>query len=629
MRTNPKQDQKQWSSEAMMLKLASHLVRDFQDNLENPLFCNELLCAISTGDAPTIREAVPTADMNSDIPAFKAEYQIHSVFKRFRFSKDLYSDDELKELAITSFLDTQSRIRGIDLLSVDSLTTDVLNLARIYVADVLGPYSDEQHRSLCRFGKRASVGIPSRSASEAARWELPLSGSQEQISWFDSEMSQIDCVQDYWNSQRVVDPQRSTYQECSSLALTLVPKTFKSLRAIMPNTTIGSYMSFGLGEIMRKRLKRKGYCLRSLQETHRRLAREASVHQLNTTADLSSASDSISVQLVERLFPADWFRILDQSRIGTVALPNGDLCESLTFCTMGIGYTFPLQTLVFLSLLKAIEAILNNRRINRRTISVYGDDMIYSSTMHPTVVHVFQQIGFVINIDKTFHEGPFRESCGGDYYHGVDVRPFQPRNGAANIGPKAYEAILYKFINGLLMRWSEYEIGRTLAYLCSQVELVAGTLKRVPCDYPDDSGVKCPTLRSWDFLKSVQVAALKSVGHGLFRFPYLRLVPDDREEVRHEPYLWVRLHGCVDYGLYDRDARNPEYTPTFYRDVVDYATRVRELTPLLITREVRPIVTFRSTISGRRLRRTSTFVTVANTGRYMRRTGFSCFETRR
>jgi hypothetical protein len=568
--------------------------------------------------------------INEGIPArYKAEYQIKSLFKRYRFETDTYSDSELIEKAIKSFHDTQRRLHALDFSSLDAFTSLTVDRARSYIAKVLGKYSDEEHRSLCRFGKRASVGIPARMACEAARWELPISGSSEQISWFDSEMSQISSVQDYWADQKRSDPNRSTYQETSSLALTLVPKTFKSFRAIMPNTTIGSYMSFGLGEMMRKRLKRVGYDIRTLQQRHRILARCASEHSLFVTADLSSASDSISVRLVELLFPSDWVNVLTRSRIGAVILPDGTRTESLSFCTMGIGYTFPLQTLVFLALLKAIEATMFNRW-NRRTVSVYGDDMIYSSPMHDTVVRVFEELGFVINLDKTFHEGNFRESCGGDYYHGVDVRPFQPRNGSAYVGPKAYEAMLYKYVNGLLSRWSEHEIGRTLRYLVTEIELITGKCKIVPCDYPDDSGIKCPTLWHWSFLQCMQVAQPKRLGHGLYRFSYLRHVPDERKEVRHVPYLWMALQSCdVSTDYYQGTSRSYRCSPTNYQATVDEAVGVTENVSQLIERVETPIMTIRSNISGRRLRRVATFVTISHTGRYMRRSGTSCFEDRR
>lgn len=617
------------STDRLMRNVASSLVRDFQTNLDDPLFCSDHLSDILEGDIAAVRRSSPALDDEMDIATYKATYQIQSINKRYRFRDDIYSDAELIDASIMKFREVQDRISAHDLTSVDEFTTRVLNTAKIYIAQCLGKYSDEEHRTLCRFGRKASVGIPSRMANEAARWELPISGSLEQIKWFDSEMSQVVSVQEYWAEQLGSDPNRSTYQETSSLALTLVPKTFKSLRAIMPNTTIGSYMSFGLGEMIRKRLQRKGYDIRTLQQRHRILASQGSVHTKYTTTDLSSASDTISVALVKELFPSDWYEVLSKSRIGTVQLPDSTSIESQTFCTMGIGYTFPLQTLVFLSLLKAVEATLYHRW-NRRTISVYGDDMIYSSPMHTTVVRVFEQLGFCINVDKTFSTGHFRESCGGDYFHGVDVRPFQPRNGSVSVSPKAYEAMLYKCVNGLLARWNEHEIGRTLAYLTSEIESVAVKCKLVPGDFPDDAGIKCPTLQHWDFLQCAVVCSPVHNGHGVYRFQYLRLIAQETEEVRHVPFYWQRLRGYIAADHFDSGNCYPGDAPDCYTPVVDYLRfGVRELVSSLKVREVKPVVTIRSSISGRRLRRQTTFVTISHTGSYTRRSGRSCFEDRR
>jgi hypothetical protein len=624
-------DRIKYPVDQMMWNVASSLVRDFQATFDDPGFCCSYSEVIHSRNIARFRKVASTVNANENPAKFKAEYQMQSLFKRYRFEIDTYSDDELEEKAIHSFLQTQVRIRNLDFTSLDEDTMRVVDRARTYIAKLLGRYSDEEHRNLCRFGSKASVGIPLRKACLAARWELPISGSPDQISWFDSEMSSDTQVQDYWTQQKRSDPSKggSTYQETRSLTLTLVPKTFKSLRAIMPNTTIGSYMSYGLGEMLRKRLRRAGYDIRTLQKEHRILARLASEHSLFTTADLSSASDSISVQLVELLFPSDWVNILKQSRIGQVILPDKSIYCSETFCTMGIGYTFPLQTLVFLALLKAIEANLYNRW-NRRTVSVYGDDLIYSSPMHYEVVRVFERLGFVINVDKTFHEGHFRESCGGDYYYGVDVRPFQPKNGSVTVGSKTYEAMLYKYVNGLLARWSEHEIGRTLLYLTTEIEKVTGKCKLVPCDYPDDSGIKCPTLRHWNFLQCSQVAQPVHLGHGVYRFSYLRLVPDEREEVRHGPYLWLALRGGEQYACPFSSAEHRfGGLPTNYQLTVDYAVKVMEDVSPLRRKVVKPIEMIRSDLRGHRLRRVATFVTISKTGRYMRRSGTSCFEDRR
>lgn len=626
--------EKQHSTDLMMLNVASSLVRDFQTDLNDLDFCSDLQRYHTTGDVAQIRGSEAAVVDGMAVPLYKRAYQIASLMKRYRFSDDIYSDQELADKAILGFRNTQDRLRLIDLNEMSLQSQIVLDLAASYIAKVLGEYTDEEHRNLSRFGRKASVGVPARKACLAERWELPISGSLDQIAWFDSEMSQDVDVQNYWAQQKGSDPEkRSTYQVVDSLTLALVPKTFKSLRAIMPNTTIGSYMSQGLGAMMRKRLKREGYDISTLQMRHQSLARSASCTGLSATTDLSSASDSITEALVRRLFPPDWVQILELSRIKKVVLPDDSECNSVTYCTMGIGYTFPLQTLVFLGLLKAIQA-LHFERLDRRTISVYGDDMIYATRMHEFVVRHFEEIGFVINLDKTFHEGNFRESCGGDYYHGVDVRPFSPKSGSALLGNKAYEAMLYKFINGLLMRWNEYEISWTLHYLAQEVQRVAAKIKLVPVDFPDDSGVKCSSSMVYKFLDHVRIAKPVSIGHGVYRFSYLRFITDLRKEERHEPYYWYTLRrrdgNDDDRSLFDHSHPSElVIPPTFCQSIINGLVGVeQESEYLLIQKEDIPIKMFRG-ITGHRFRRSSTYVTISHTGRYKRQSGTSCFEDRR
>lgn len=616
-----------YDADALMIKLTSELVSDFQANLNDASFCSNFRSEAVTGSVASARGLVPVPTDDMDVYTYKNTYQIASLWKRYRFSNDTYSDQELIDKAVSGYLETQDRLAGLDLDAVSEKTAVILDLAARYISRILGEYDDEECRSLCRFGSGASVGVTARKASEAERWAIPISGSQQQIEWFESEMAQIPPVQEYLDRQKGSDLERSTYQPTSCLTLSLVPKTFKAFRSIMPNTTIGSYMTDGIGRIIRDRLKRVGYNIATLQTRHKLLALQSSVSGKNATADLSSASDSISIALVNRLFPDSWLAILNRSRIGTVRLPNGQVIESLTYCTMGIGYTFPLQTLVFLSLLKAIQAYYHVS-LKGCAISVYGDDLIYPSSMHRYVTRHLEEVGFIFNVDKTFSEGHFRESCGGDYYHGVDVRPFQPRNGQAKLGPKAYEAMLYKYTNTLLVRWTEHEIGGTLKFLLSEILRVAGKARRVPSDYPDDSGIKCPTLTHHKFLDESHCASIKRLPHGLIRFSYLRFQPEEREEDRHAPYLWLALRGGVrnlDYHPVECQRRASAKTPRR----IDYAVGVSSGASPLILREARPIVTYRSCLTGRRLRRQMTFVTISHSGQYRRQSGISCFEDRR
>lgn len=620
--------EKKFSADQMMRNTALSLIRDFQRNLVDPTYCSDLSLVIRSGEIRKIREATLAADVKApDSYRFKCDYQVSSIFKRYRFEQDLFSDDELDEMAIAKFVETQDRICCHTSDRYGETTWRVIKYAQIYIAKVLGEYSDEEHRALSKFGRRASVGIPARHACEAARWELPLSGSKAQIDWFDSEMSHVDSVQEYWIRQLDSDPNRSIYQEVDYLKLTLVPKTFKARRVIMPNTTIGSYMSYGLGTMIRRRLKRIGYNISDLQERHKSYARSASIHEQWVTADLSSASDTISDELVKLLVPRDWYEIFTACRIPKVKLPDGTVIDSFTHCTMGVGYTFPLQTLVFLSLLKAIEFDIAPSKFDKRLISVYGDDLIYSRRMHDTVAHVFDQLGFILNVDKTFSEGHFRESCGGDYHCGVDVRPFQPQNGSATVDRIVYEATLYKFVNTLLTRWDECEITGTLTYLYSELEAVSGAIKLVPHDFPDDSGIKTSLpLGSDNLLSKFATAKPKLVGSGAYRFSYLRFLPDVRKENRHDPYLWLRLRGVVGDlpDFHGNPTDNRSAGSNLQRRIIDLCGG-EPGEPILLAKWERPESYVRSKLTGRRLRRLATFVTVSNTGRYSRQSGMSCF----
>lgn len=542
-----KRHRTQRSAEQLMRNTARLLIQDFQNTLSDPGFCSDHFEKLLSNDLSGFRKVESTLNFNTDVCRFKRQYQVEGFLKRYRFKKDLYDDQELIDKAISTFLSTNDRIRNINLATLSSKSDRVLDLARMFCQAVLGRFDDEQHRSLCRFGKRASVGVPAREACEAARWQVPISGSLNQINWFLPEINREEGAEyQYLLNQGILDISDS-FQLIDHLKLVLVPKSWKSLRSIMPNTTIGSYMTYGIGEYIRKRLKRIGFNISTLQMEHRHLARLGSIHRKTVTADLSSASDSISVGLVQRLIPRDWFEIMNLSRIGTVMLPNGVMVESETFSTMGIGFTFPLQTLIFLALIWACLRLDNSKIYPRKgihtLISVYGDDLIYPIHIHKDVAILFKEVGFVLNEDKTFVDVHFRESCGGDYYHGVDVRPFSPENGPADKVPlRDFEALVYKLINGLLRRWDRNEVPLTLEYLIHQCLTVTTRLRVVPGDFGDHCGIRV-SMPLPVSLRQYPVVVPKSIGHGLYRFSSLDFRAKTRKEDRHEPYYWCRLRG--------------------------------------------------------------------------------------
>lgn len=138
------------------------------------------------------------------------------------------------------------------------------------------------------------------------------------------------------------------------------------------------------------------------------------------TIDLSSASDTILTVLVEYLLPRRWFEWLDAARTTRVMLDGTYVADYASFSTMGNAFTFPLQCLIFGALTRAVMKITD---CADREYRVYGDDIIAPIPASGLLLQVLRFSGFMPNVEKTFVIGSFRESCGGDFLDGDDVRP--------------------------------------------------------------------------------------------------------------------------------------------------------------------------------------------------------------
>ncbi|DAD50215.1 RNA-directed RNA polymerase, partial [ssRNA phage Gephyllon.3_7] len=202
--------------------------------------------------------------------------------------------------------------------------------------------------------------------------------------------------------------------------ISFVPKTAKTHRAIAVEPLLNGFVQKGIDVFMRSCLKRVGIDL-SDQSLNQRLARSGSINDSEdsfATIDLSSASDSISIGLARLLLPPAWFDFLNSVRSHSYEL-GGNVYRYHKFCSMGNGFCFPLETLIFAACCHASGCV--NPGID---FSVYGDDIIVRSGRSKEVLSLLKRIGFLPNVDKTFTSGPFRESCGSDWFGGVDVRPY-------------------------------------------------------------------------------------------------------------------------------------------------------------------------------------------------------------
>jgi len=95
-------------------------------------------------------------------------------------------------------------------------------------------------------------------------------------------------------------------------------------------------------------------------------------------------------------------------------MPDGKWVFNEKFSSMGNGFTFELETMIFWAAISSVSDGL---------ISVYGDDLIIESAYYHDVISALDLLGFTPNGEKSFYQGKFRESCGADYWDGNEVRP--------------------------------------------------------------------------------------------------------------------------------------------------------------------------------------------------------------
>lgn len=203
-----------------------------------------------------------------------------------------------------------------------------------------------------------------------------------------------------------------------------VPKNAKTDRVIAIEPHMNMYVQKGIGAVIRRRLLKVGVNLND-QTLNQRLAKEASTYGELATVDLSAASDSISMKLVEELLPEDWVLALKQTRSPVGVMPDGTKVRYQKVSSMGNGYTFELESLIFWALISSV--VDYNPAVKDRRVGVYGDDLIFSVTSYDSAVSLLSWCGFKTNAKKSFASGHFRESCGKHYFRGHDVSPFYVR----------------------------------------------------------------------------------------------------------------------------------------------------------------------------------------------------------
>lgn len=381
----------------------------------------------------------------------------------------------------------------------------ILLRARSLVNEVLGHFSHEEWFAECKHSAGTSLGLKFSNTNLEDKCKLPLSTTKRLeplLHYYLAYDWQLKNAVMAYNQTVPYGPAWVDVVEGSRS--TTVDKDDRSRRLIAIEPTVNMFFQQGLMAMMVKRLERFGLDFSVLQDKHRRLAWESSITGSNATIDWTSASDCSAITFIEWLLPPVWVEVLKLVRCD-VTLLDGETMHLPMLSTMGNATTFPVETLVFwalgvaaCSLRDETNSVLVNPRYKRHYVSVFGDDCILPRWAVEDFLHAAHYVGYLLNDEKSFSSPGqgFRESCGGDYHRGRNVRPFYLK-GPHSTKWSSLEPWLYIMFNRLKTKYImhfgtlSYVYDKALWTLMSSVFLKYDiSVKVVPESYPDDSGLK-------------------------------------------------------------------------------------------------------------------------------------------
>jgi len=419
--------------------------------------------------------------------------QVQRARKRARFLRE-----ELRGNSINDFLLINERVRILQNESPPSVTTDprIMANARYFILTILERYTSSWDElaiqqplemsylwSNWRFGPGASNGIKGTHAADKIWQNMTCTALCEPL------VLKLRSLNPYFTAKDGREGVSGTKQVDGS-RLTTVPKNEDTERTIAIEPSGNMCLQLAAGMYLEGALRRIGLDIRNQQPKNVAMAKRGSEYGDVATLDLKSASDMISIDLVRALMPGSWFDLLMKLRSPTITVPrdgksrDSDIQVELhMISTMGNGFTFPLMTLIIVALIYGYRCTRGGPSlfIDWTNTCVFGDDIIIPTHEYVDIVDVLTKAGLIVNLDKSYSDGTFRESCGGDFSNGVDITPFYVKSLAA-------EPDVYVVMNQVLA-WCAREkipMHKTLTLLRSFID---GKVHLVPEWLNPDQGV--------------------------------------------------------------------------------------------------------------------------------------------
>jgi len=403
--------------------------------------------------------------------------QVQRARKRARFLRE-----DLRELAIADFLAINERVRELQVNSPPSRVLDrrILDNARYFITNILERFTSSFDElaiqqplemsflwSNWRFGPGASNGVKGSHAADKIWQDMTCTALCEPL------VRKLRSSSPYFTARDGHKGVSGTMQVEGS-KLTTVPKNEDTERTIAIEPSGNMCLQLAAGMYLEGALRHIGLDIRYQQQKNIAMAMRGSISGEVATLDLKSASDMISIDLVRALLPSSWFDLLIKLRSPVITVASdgkagnvGRQVELHMISTMGNGFTFPLMTLILVALIYGYRCTRGGPVlfIDWSNTCVFGDDIIIPVHEYAGFVDVLTKAGLIVNNEKSYSEGAFRESCGGDFLNGVDITPFYVKS-------LANEADVYVVINQVLTwgRREKLNLHRVLSLLRSYID---------------------------------------------------------------------------------------------------------------------------------------------------------------
>lgn len=347
------------------------------------------------------------------------DYLVSSVLKK---NPRLPLGVDTEQAALHKFLECETHVRQTNLRLSQGFNLAppevqaILRRARRIIRKILGDLSARDLESVwheCRFGPGATSHVAGMDVSNSRKYSAL--GATPRLAHVLKKL----LPTAWYDAAGTLSIPLVTHS-----CVTTVPKTALTDRPICIEPHLNIWVQLGIGGLIREKLKRFGLDLDHGADWNRVLASYAKAWDL-ATIDLESASDTIARRLVELLLPERWLHLLDLARTDLTQMPDGTIIGLEKWSSMGNGYTFELESMIFYALSLACSR-------TKALTSAFGDDIIVPQDCTTDLISTLEYCGFRVNRSKTFLAGSFFESCGTDWLNGIDIRPFYFKSEVTN-----------------------------------------------------------------------------------------------------------------------------------------------------------------------------------------------------